>query len=53
MTDWKFDLKKIALSIKSQNKIDKFIELAASHKLYFKRSCKITLFISIYLTLYY
>ena len=39
MTDWNFDLKKIALSIKSQNKIDKLIELAASNNFYFKRSC--------------
>ena len=39
MEDFNIVLKKLSLLLISQNKIDKFIELAASHKLYFKRSC--------------
>ena len=38
MTDWKFELKKIALLIKSQNKIDKLIEFSAINKIYVWRS---------------
>ena len=38
MEDFNNELKKLALLLKSQNKIDKFIELAASHNVYVQRS---------------
>ncbi len=38
MTYWNFDLKKIALVIKSQNKINKLIEYSAINKIHVWRS---------------